>query len=865
MRKRFYRLIVALSLKHPMTILIAVVILTIASIVSIFYLSINTDIINLLPRHSRTAATLEEALETFKSFDFIFVMVEAKEPKQGELLIQAADILAPALDNPAYIYAVDYTFDHRLATFYMESEGKRLPCLLNKADLDEALNRFNPDQLEQYMVRLARRLQVVSTPEMKKKLLDDPLDLGSLFLKRLMINRGPIPFHLRKGYFMSGNEKMLLMVLRPLEPASDLKFSTDLMRFLDRVREALISSNPDFSGKIDVSYVGSHAETVENTRVVRNDLFQTLITSFVIVILLFFFVFRRRETIVLVGLPLFIGILWTLGLTQLVLGRLTMSTFAMGAVLIGLGIDFAIHIYNRFLEEYHSSELSSIYRSLHIALLQTGEGVLLGAITTAAAFYGMIFTSFPGFKEIGFVAGSGILCCFTSIFFLLPVLIRYLTPRNVPRQKMGMTSFGIPRLYQMVMSYPRLVIILGIVLTVYFAYQARFVRFDENFRALTRPSRSNYEIKQRIGRYFSIPSHQIIAIVSDSTIQGVLEKNDQLYENLKHQTRHPILSCDTLRSFLPSLKTQEQSKKMIRETIGARLDNIKERLLRRSRMQGLAPAALEPFIKRLEFLVQGADNKDNFILYEDLDLPFIIRQVQHYLVKEDYYVASNRKYKVITRIFPPAGQWVSDVPEQFLRLLSKNVGTVEFTGVSIVASEIQKIVKRDLAVVILIVITSVFLILILHFGWLHKTFFAILPVACGSIWMLGTIHILGIQLNFLNVVVIPMIIGVGVDNGIHLMQRYYERGKNPDTKDLKMAVEMTGRALVMTSITTIVGFGSLALANFKGIREMGLLSIFGITYTLAAAIIFLPALLKIWGKRHRLTDLIGRDEDGEIR
>ncbi|MBN1899853.1 MMPL family transporter [Candidatus Sumerlaeota bacterium] len=866
MDKRLFRIVVALCLKHPISVLTAIGFITIFAIFSIMYLSIDTDITTLLPERSPVSDTLQEALRTFKSFDFTFVVLEARGAGQGEILIRAAETLAPALDNPAYIYSVDYSFDSRLKSFYLEETEDRLSCLLSKSDLDTALARLSPDNLEDSMIRLTRRLQAITTPEMKRDLLEDPLDIGSLFLHRLIMSRGPIPFQLRKGYYMSQDESILLMVLRPLEPASDLKFSTELMGFLDRVREALILNNPDFNDQVRVSYIGSHPETIANTRIVRNDLLQTLIASFVMVLLLFLFVFRHRETILLVGLPLIVGIVWTLGLTQVILGHLTVATFAIGAVLIGLGIDFAIHIYNRFLEERQRGDNPSLYKALNNALIKTGEGILLGALTTAAAFYGMYFTSFPGFKELGIVAGSGILCCFTSIFLLLPILIRYVTPRKLPRQGREMISFGLPRLYEVISNYPRLVIILGLVITVYFAFQARFIRFDDQFRALKQPSSRSYsETKRRIGSHFSLPSHQIIAIVSDSTLQGALEKNDILYENLEKQTRYPILSCDSLRSILPSRKTQILSKRMIRETIGARLDNIEERLLRQGKKQRLAPAALESFINRLKRLVVSAEREDALILYEDLRQPFIIRLVQHYLVKQDFYVKQSHQYKVVTSIFPPEGQWISDVPDNFLSDLRRDVGSVEFTGVAIVASEIQKIVKRDIATVILIVMGAVFLILILYFGWLHKTFFAVLPVVCGSIWMLGTVHILGIDLNFLNVVVIPMIIGVGVDNGIHLMQRYYENGENPKSQDLKNSVVMTGRALVMTSLTTIIGFGSLAFADFQGIREMGLLSIFGISYTLFASVVFLPALLKIWGPRHRFSDLIGRDEDGEIR
>jgi len=863
MSRKVFRFVVAFTLKHPMTICLIVGLITALSLAAVFYLQIETDITVLLPTKSPVYRTFEDALNTFKTFDFIIVVLEASEPGQGEFLIETAETLVPVLDNPYYIYSVDYKFDSRLKTFYLEGVEDRLSCLLSQSDLDAALSRFAPESLYDYIYRLARRLEGMSGSRMKQQILSDPLDLGHLFSRRLMISRGPIPFTLRRGYYLSRDEKMLLLVLRPLEPASDLKFSTELMGFMNKAVDVLIHDNPEYRDRVRVSFLGNHPETVANTRVVRNDLFQTLFTSFVGVILLFLAVFRRKEAIIFVGLPLFIGILWTLGLTQLFLGRLTMVTFAFGAVLIGLGIDFAIHIYNRFLEEIRIMPAPSVGRALNTALVKTGEGVLLGAITTAVAFFAMSFTSFRGFKELGIVAGSGILCCFVSIFLLLPLLIRYVSPRAPYRFRRQMTSFGLPRVYRMIMEHPRVVIILGLVVTVYFANQARYVRFEEDFGALKEHSRSEAFLRERVGERFSLPSHPIVAIVSNSNLQGVLEDNDRLYENLEQQDRYPILSCDTLRTFLPSLETQQKSKRMIRETIGEHFEKITERLEREAKRQNLSPMAMGPFIDRLKRLISSA-NRETFIRYENLEDPFMIQLVQQYLYKQDYFVKRSRQYKTVTRIFPPAGQWEAGVPRHFLETLREGIDSVQFTGSAIVASEIQAIVKRDLAYVILIVIFAILLILMLYFGWLHKTLFAIMPVVCGSIWMLGTIHILGMKLNFLNVVVVPMIIGVGVDNGIHLIQRFYENRKEPGRIDLQKAVEKTGRALVMTSLTTIVGFGSLALADFRGIREMGLLSIFGIAYTLIASVILMPALIKIWQPRHRLSDVIGQ-ENGDIR
>lgn len=865
MIQKALRIFFAFVLKHPMIILVITGALTLASVVTIFYIHIETDITALLPGNSTVSASFRRAINTYKTLDFALVVIEADQTGQENLLIEAADVLAPALDNPAYIYSVDYKLDPRLTAYYSEDLEAKLACLLNTKDLEDGISHFAPDTLEFYMLRLASYLKTFPFPYLQNRLLNDPFDMAVHFANRLIVGRVPSHFPTRKGHIISADGKMLLMALRPLEPPSDLRFSTTLVAFLDRVRDVLITRDPRYKDRLTVSFYGSHVEMVDNTRIVRRDLIETLITSLVGVLALFFIVFGRKKALLFVGIPLMTGILWTLGLTYLVLGRLTVVTFAFAAVLIGLGIDFGIHIYNRYLEERGRPDQISVYKALHTALVKTGEGTLLGAVTTALAFFGMFFTSFRGFREFGFVAGSGILCCLAAVFLLLPLLVRYLAPRREEIKRQDIATLGLPRLYKVISEYPRITVILGLVVSVYFAYQARSLQFDEKFSALKQTSQTYENLRRRIADRFALPSHKIIAVVSDETLQGALEKNDRLYENLNSQKHYHILSCDTLRTFLPSIKTQRESKKNIRETIGNRYEPLKKRILAQAQRAGLSPAALEPFFVRLQRLKEEAEDEAQFLTYEDMRDPFMIRLVQGYLVR------TTRQYSVVTRIYPPEGRWQTDVPPSFLSALKEGAGDVDFTGFAIVAREIQEMVRRDLAAIILLVAGSVFVVLLLYFGDLAKALFSIFPVLLGSLWMLGTVHMLGIELNFLNVVVMPMIIGVGVDNSIHLVQRYYERvtsagGKSgkPESGDLRRAVARTGRALVMTSLTTIVGFGSLALADFKGVREMGLISILGITYTLIVSLVILPALLKIWGARHSLWDVISRD-NGEIR
>jgi predicted RND superfamily exporter protein len=665
---------------------------------------------------------------------------------------------------------------------------------------------------------------------------------------------------------------MLLMVLKPRKPSSDLVFTAKLMDFLNHTRDTIQkrlpssqdsepSAGPIPDSQIRISFVGSHPEALNDARIIRNDLFNTLTTSFICVLTLFILVFRRLDAIYFVGLPLIIGILWTLGLTSLCIGRLTIVTFAFGAVLIGLGIDFAIHIYNRFIEELKIS--GDTFFALKTSIVETGEGILTGAITTAVAFYGLLLASFKGFQELGFVAGSGILCCLLSISLVLPALMT-IRARHAHAKLIHspLTGFGLRKVARVVLTYPRSTIALALIITTYLAFQALSVSFNEDLRALRQPSQKYLHLRDRLERHFELPSNQVIAIVSGSSVQEALEKNDALYDNIEDAyDTYNILSCDSLRTFLPSIKTQRRSQQLI---LSLDVDALESNLLSQGRKLAFSPETFQPFFDRLRLLQQHARQR-NFIEFASVNSPIFKRLVWKYMHR------SSRGYRIVTHIYPPSGTWHKVVPTEFLNSLEKDVGNVDFTGVAIIAKELEKVVKKDLAYVVLIVTLAVLLLLIFHFRSFGRAILSLIPVLCGSLWMLGTMHILGIQMNFLNIIVVPMVIGIGVDNGIHLLQRYYaartqsavpQHGKNSD--HLLITIENTGRAVVITSFTTIIGFGSLAFAGFRGIREMGILSILGVGFCLIAALTILPAVLKICERSERITDLVGVEQD-EIR
>jgi predicted RND superfamily exporter protein len=132
------------------------------------------------------------------------------------------------------------------------------------------------------------------------------------------------------------------------------------------------------------------------------------------------------------------------------------------------------------------------------------------------------------------------------------------------------------------------------------------------------------------------------------------------------------------------------------------------------------------------------------------------------------------------------------------------------------------------------------LLLYLEYRRLADTLLSLLPLSVGMLWMLGGMVLLGLEMNFFNIFVTTMIIGIGVDYGIHMVNRYREH-ETDAPPELEKSLRETGRAVVLAALSTIVGFGSMSLSHYPGVRSMGLVAVLGALATAFVAITLLPA------------------------
>lgn len=848
--------------RHPNWCLLIAFLLTAAALVAIrTRLVIEMDVAALLPEESEVAQITQAALRDFGSFDFMLVVVEATEPGQEHLLKRAADLLDYGLEDKRFIREAT----HRIQPDSLEigtPEGDALAvALLTEADWDALQARLRDRAtLEGAMSDLRAKLNAAFLSErQREQLLQDPLGVFRMLAERVKIKSGPLKqnMDLRDPYFISRDGMMLLVLVWPVRPATDLQFAQEFHTFLEETRVGVYLRHPEFGDPHDrsrqlvrISYFGSHWEAISDSQVVKNDFYRTSIASFVAVICLFFFAFRRPEALLFVAIPLVVGVIWTLGITSLLIGRLTQVTMVFSAILIGLGIDFSVHLYNRYLEEIRRGAKN--HDAIRVAVIETGPGIIAGALTTAIAFFGMMITSFVGFRELGLVAGFGVLCCLMAVLLLLPAMLGYFGRGPVGEfTRRPMSNLGLRRFHYTVVAYPRVTLIVGLIVCFYLGVNALNVRFQDDFRSLKQPSDEYRELHERIASHFMVPPNQIVLIVRGGNVEQALQHNDQLYRNIYIAERagFEMLAVDSMRHYIPSQETQRQRLAMMRNE---NLDSVRARLEEIGREFGFNPRVFDRFMERLQqFQAAAGTALEKPRMPVDLGSEDAARGRLLNQIARSYVYRAPEEVRIVTRLYPPSEseyRWESQIPDVFKENLATSLPEPPLvTGSVTIQEELRRIIVRDLAKTVLVVLACVLAYLIIYFESLKRAALALIPVVLALMCMLGVIHLTGMELHYLNIISLPMIVGIGVDSGIHLLQRFFEHEK----RDLYSTVTRTGRAVIITGMTTIFGFGSLALANFRGIRELGLFAIIGVSFTLLTALLILPATLELMDPRKR--------------
>jgi predicted RND superfamily exporter protein len=832
-------------------VFVAFAILAAVSIALMLRLSFNTDMLSLLPREDPAVRAYVETLQDFGSSTYLLVAIRIPEDAVVDPYETLADRLAERLGRLPDLKTVQHRVgdpQELLQTFYPKAL-----LFLDEAGRRKLEERLSDEGIQRRVSEVRRQIATPQGLGAKELLRIDPLGLADVFLGRLQSSRGTLRVDWTSGYYLSGDHSLLLILAEPVRGPQDVEFAEQLVAKVDRIVAEESGKWEEIAGpgsktpKVVVG--GPHLTALGDAGLIRKDMIMNLGTVVPSVLLFFWFTFRRPGTLIYAMLPLLSGLLLTFGFAELAVGSVSSATSGVAALLVGLGIDFVIVSYGRYIEERQKG--LGLEDALIAMMGSNGRAVLVGAVTTTATFWAFTFTKFTGLREMGLLTGTGILFCVGSVFLLLPAMLAWSEDHHSRRKTqptLFLHSFGSQGLMRLSLHHPRPTILIGIVVTLVSLALAVDIEFDESMKTMRPKGNRGIEVAEEVGRKFGSGFDSMSLILTGDTPEEVIELSGRAARGAQRLVETGTLyAYSGVTSLIPPPTQQREALAWLEQERqdALDLDRIQATFARAAAAEGLR---VEGFKPGLDLLAQVVSLRDT-VGYESFQTTQQTR-----LLLERYLRRTERGWKAAVYLYPPDNRWRREPPPDAVRLAEELGPQAALSGTNVVNQRIRALVLRDAWIACVLGVVLVAALIWIDFRSFTRTLAALAPLTVGLIWMAGGMVAVNTPMNFINIFVTTMIIGIGVDYGVHVLHRFQEVQDLPREQFEKGIVE-TGKAVVAASVSTVFGFGSMIFSSYPGLVSTGKVAILGAISTCLVAITLLPAVLSWRYRRRRQKEL----------
>ncbi len=777
-------------------------------------LGLSTNLNLLLPQDTESVRTAREASERVGSTDFLIVGIEGPDPARNR---EVADALV----------------------FAMRRDMPDLAEVSARVELDffkrNALLYFDLDRLEQVLAQLKI---VVGRSRLKSMGLlvlpegEDPEEKKLEDLVRTADVRTRVPGELRQGaagkspkglegYFASPDGAILAVIARPQMLSVDMATARRLVRQTEVVIHEVLQDFPEPRPKVEVG--GGYRNRVAEYDSILDGVTSSLLISFSLIALMVIVFFRSFRPLPLIFLPLILGILVTLGITRgVAVDKLNIITAFIGGILLGMGIDFGVHLSVRY---FHERAAAPLDEALATTMSASGRALLTAASTTAGALFLLFFSNFRGFWEFGLIAGTGVLFTMTSFLVFFPVfaalLERAFTLRPGRAWDWRFAPLGDPR------RAPRkslLVLGLFVVISALFIpWGLSRLEFETNFRRLSGNPSTSVQYGKAMGDRAS-PTVMLCDTAEDCE-RLTAWWDGQLNGDLLHPE---IRDMNSLHLFIPA----DQEKKL------SVLAQLRDELARVR-----------------EWADEGLQKKIHHYLQYVPSAPIGPRDLPDWLRAR--FTERGGELGRYLYLYPARETWNAKEAAQLKKAIARldlapmggaPGSTARAASSAFILVDILDVVRREGVIILFAALGMVFLMLLVDLRRVPAAVVVILPLLGALAWLAALLPLLGQRLGLYNMVVLSTIIGTGIDSSVYL---FHAGREFPD--DPRPAFFRTGQAVVMATLTTLVGFAGMMWVRHGGLSSIGRLATLGLSATLVCALILVPSGFFVgrWLRAHR--------------
>ena len=782
--------------RYPGSLLIFAVLLSGISIYWASGLAFNPRMDNLLPQDLPLIKEFNEVIDKTGGSGPLVVVLEQLNPIQAPEVI---DKLAKALKKVPGTHFVDSKspedfFKNRQLLLMPKPDLLQLETLVGEA-IDYARGQFGGFFGEEKLF--------------------NPIQLQKL-ADRFKIFEDINPYH--KGKHLEN----YYIFVKPNGSITDTDFTEQYVRLIEEAidKTGLEKDNPD----LHIKLTGSLMVRLEENQIIQNDLSKSAILAALLASCIILIYTRSFFSIPLIIFPLLLSLSYTFALTRLIIGHLNIISGFLVAILMGLGIDYGIHLYIRFKQELLKGK--SIAEAAELVVTQVGRSGLVAMLTTVSVFSILSFSDFPGFSEFGIIATLGILCAFLSYYFIFPAQALFY-------DKIHWISKPTPRLFTLKISNlysstPYFLSAMFLLLMALSFVLLPELKFEYDFQKLKGESpASDYETitTDDFGLAFS-PT--LILTPKKEDLFEIHTALDEIKDDSGDQT---IIGLQySLNLFSPQ---EYESKKdvvgRIQKIFHDNTDIIKFSL--------------------------GNDRYENFKKLVSVE-PFDENQMPQNLFKklragDDYlfllFSPADKNFFRVENIY----KLEKEVEALKQKMVEKNI-KIAVLNENLIAAKILDWVKEKGPKAMVLAFILVFLILVVDLRSVHLSVITFMPLFTGLALTGALMSVFNIKLNFINIVMLPSIVGIMIDHCIYLIHHILDYSKGSSLKSL----QETGSAIILSALTSLAGYVSLNIAHHAGVRSIASVVGIGIITCTVCALFMLPALFEL--RKHNFPFVLSR-------
>lgn len=761
------------------------------------------DITRIIPKNENS----DVATKVIKQLNFsdkITVIIEKDKNGSIDDLTETATNFIDSLKScKPYIKNIQGKVEDENIQQTFDFVYQNLPYFLDENDYATLEKKLTNDSISKQVENNYKTLISPTGIIAKDFIVNDPLGISFIALKKLQQLSIGDDFILKDGFIITKDESTLLLFINPKLSGSETEKNTLFVEELNKIKSQFNSLN---NGKVSLDYFGSSLIAVANAKQIKTDIITTILVSLGTLMLILIVFYRKILIPVIIFIPTIFGVVTAIACLYFLRQTISAISLSVGAVLLGVTIDYSLHILTHY---KHHNDLKTVYKDITMPLI-------MSSTTTALAFLCLLFVNSEALKDLGIFAAISVI---VSAFFSLLIIPHLYKPKDslLPAKenildKVAKFSFE---------NNKALIGITCIIIVLSFFTFGK-VTFNNNLSDLNFIPDDIKKTEEKLEKRTNLTSKSIYLAAYGNSIEEAIQNNGKLFDKLSNQKAdNKIINFSSIGGIVLSKEAQEEKLKLWNAFwSNNKKQFVQNALISHGNAIGFKPEMHQGFYNLLNQKFELLNFED----YKNITALYL-----------DEFVASKNGFYTITSVAK-----VSDAQRD------KFVSSIE-TKSNVLAIDRQQMnetflgkLRDDFNSLVNYSFIAVVLILFVFFRRIELVLVSTIPIVLTGVVTAGVMWFFNIQLNIFSTIVCTLIFGHGVDFSIFMtsaLQKEYTTGKN------EMPTYRT--SIILAALTTILAIGALVFAKHPALKSISSVSLIGVFAALLITFIFYPLLFRI--------------------